>query len=153
MSGASNVSWNPHSDMCSPLMSSSSTQRHITSLFLQRWRTETERSAEAHQGENNKQHFTPHHLFPSFLSSCFPQAHLHSSHLFFPRLLPGNRQEEHHLETSKPQEELAGRRRITQMFHGGTTVRSMRTLKTPQFLLCFYSVGQSSWLKWRKNII
>lgn len=140
--------------MCSPLMPSSSTQQHIMSLFLQRWRTETERSAEAHQGENNKQHFTPHHLFPSFLSSCFPQAHLHSSHLFFPLLLPGNRQEEHHLETSKPQEELAGRRRITQMFHGGTRVYA--NTETPTVFILFTAlgvVGQSSWLKWRKNII
>lgn len=135
MSGTSNVPWNPHSDMCSPLMSSSGTQWHITSLFFQRWRTETEWSAEARRGENNKQHFTPHHLFPSFLSSCFPQAHLHSSpHLFFPFCCQATdrknitwRRQNHR----KSLQEDAASHRCSMEELG-----SMRTLKNPQFLLC-----------------
>lgn len=58
-------------------------------------------------------------LFPLLLSPSGSPSLITSS--IFPLLLPGNRQEEHHLETSKPQEELVGRH-ITQMFHERTRV-------------------------------
>lgn len=54
----------------------------------------------------------------SSLSSRLPRAHLHSPpHLFFAARCQATDRKEHHLETSNPQEELAGRRRIRQMFH------------------------------------
>lgn len=121
----------------------SGTSRHFFFSVGEQKRSDLQKLAEE---ENNKQHFTPHHLFPSFLSSCLPQAHLHSSpHLFFPLLLPGNRQEEHHLETSKPQEELAGRRRITQMFHGGTGVYVNTPFSALEVAMRSGKVNEKAW--------
>lgn len=134
--------------MYSPLMLSSSTQQHITSLFFFLCqRTEVERSAKACQGENNNQRLTPHHLssllFPLLLSPSGSPSLITTS--IFSLLLLGNRQEEHHLETSKPQEELAGRRHITQMFHGGNRVypNSQKTRLTPFSALLLETVMTS----------